>query len=397
MAYGNFKEERHAAKEQLMKRRENNKKLFDELIQKKELPKCYNPDKEYSYKEFNEKHFGIGRIQEEEEFQEISNIDIVCTVFDNCTFGNIKFKDCTFIGCKFNNCNFESGGVIFQNCSFYKEESEKKPSLNRRDNFSCEFNKCKIYAKFESCILSYVIFSDTLLHNVFFMLSDMTSIIIINSELNRIRIEDCDLSGAKIINTYIIDLDFTDKIKTKLDEKTFFDKIQFREKNRAEYEGIYMTYETIADKFKNNSLNNNFGEYYYLCKVTQRKALNFLPRVYSYIYWASCGYGERPVNAIVFDLVLIVLFAILFVLIGIKIDGRTVSYIYEGINGKNLVDYTIDMKEALTYSIDLFTGIGGADGIEPVNFTLTLTNIEKIVGFICMGIGVGTITRKLVR
>ena len=25
------------------------------------------------------------------------------------------------------------------------------------------------------------------------------------------------------------------------------------------------------------------------------------------------------------------------------------------------------------------------------------TNIEKIVGFICMGIGVGTITRKLVR
>lgn len=89
---------------------------------------------------------------------------------------------------------------------------------------------------------------------------------VINSEFKRIRIEDCDLSGAKIIDTYIIDLDFTDKMKTKFDQKTFFDQIKLREKNRDEYEGIYMTYETIADKFKENSLNNNFGEYYYLAK-----------------------------------------------------------------------------------------------------------------------------------
>ena len=94
----------------------------------------------------------------------------------------------------------------------------------------------------------------------------MSSLMVINSEFKRIRIEDCDLSGAKIIDTYIIDLDFTDKMKTKFDQKTFFDQIKLREKNRDEYEGIYMTYETIADKFKENSLNNNFGEYYYLEK-----------------------------------------------------------------------------------------------------------------------------------
>ena len=53
---------------------------------------------------------------------------------------------------------------------------------------------------------------------------------VINSEFKRIRIEDCDLSGAKIIDTYIIDLDFTDKMKTKFDQKTFFDQIKLREK-----------------------------------------------------------------------------------------------------------------------------------------------------------------------
>ena len=41
----------------------------------------------------------------------------------------------------------------------------------------------------------------------------MSSLMVINSEFKRIRIEDCDLSGAKIIDTYIIDLDFTDKMK----------------------------------------------------------------------------------------------------------------------------------------------------------------------------------------
>ena len=36
----------------------------------------------------------------------------------------------------------------------------------------------------------------------------MNSVIINNCEVNRGRIEDCDLSGAKIMSRYIIDLDF---------------------------------------------------------------------------------------------------------------------------------------------------------------------------------------------
>lgn len=230
MGYINFKEERFKARNQLKNRRKNNKKLFDELIKTKELPKTYNPDKEYSYKEFKDKHFGGGKILGEEEFTEFNNIDIVCSIFSNCTFGNVKFKECSFIGCIFNDCDFKSGGVIFENCTFYKEESEKKPSLNRFDNFSCEFNKCNIYAKFDGCTLSYSIFDNCLMHNIFYLLSDMNNVIIVGSELKKVRIEDCDLSGAKIMKTYIIDLDFTDKMKTKLDEKTFIDNIEFRKK-----------------------------------------------------------------------------------------------------------------------------------------------------------------------
>lgn len=122
MGYVNFKEERYKATNQLEKRKENNKKLFDELVKSRELPNTYNPDKEYSYKTFEEKHFGGGRILGEEDFIVISNKDIICAVFNKCTFGKVKFDACSFIGCIFNECNFENGGVIFENCTFLRRK-----------------------------------------------------------------------------------------------------------------------------------------------------------------------------------------------------------------------------------------------------------------------------------
>ena len=396
MSYVNFKEERQVTREQLKKRRKNNEEIFNKLIETKDLPKIYIPDNEYSYKKFEDKHFGIGRIKDEEDYEKINDKDIVCTIFENCTFGNIKFENCNFIGCIFKNCKFESGGVIFKNCSFYKEESEKKPSLNRRDNFSCEFSNCEIYAKFDGSTIAYCIFSSCFISNTYFLLSDMTSLIIIDSELKRIRIEDCDLSGAKIMSTYIIDLDFTDKIKSKLDEKTFFDKIKLREKDRNEYEWGYMTYETIGDKFKENNLNNNFGEYYYLCKLTQRKTLKIFPRINSFLYWSICGYGERPIYSIIFALATILIFAILYLIFGIKIDDNMISYLNYKIYSNDLNYHLLNIHKAITLSCGMFSGVGSSS-IEPVRVSEFLGNVEMLVGLIIIGIGVGTVTRKIVR
>ena len=388
MGYVNFEEERYKATNQLKKRRENNKKLFNELIKSKKSPNTYNPDKEYSYKTFEYKHFGSKKVLNKDEFYEVSDLDIICAVFNKCTFGNIKFKNCSFIGCMFDECDFESGGVIFENCTFFKEESEKKSSLNRYDNFSCEFNKCSIYSKFDGCTLNYIIFDNCLINNTFFLLSDMNSMIINSCDLNRVRVEDCDLSTAKIISSYIIDLDFTDKMKTKIDEKTFFDKIEFRKKDRDEYEGIYMTYEVIADKFKENSLNNNFGEYYYLCKDVEKNVLKFSQKIWSYLYWATCGYGERPINSIVFSFIVIITFGILYAIFGIKIDDSIIS-----ISQSNIF---YCLKEGIILSISLFSGSGATESI-PANISEIFSVFEIIISVIMIGIGTGVIVRKLVR
>ena len=96
----------------------------------------------------------------EEDFYEINNEDIICTKFKNCSFKNLKFKNCRFIGCTFEDCIFELGGVIFENCTLIKEDTNKYPSLNKKDNLSCSFYNCKMYIKFLNSDISYCIFEN---------------------------------------------------------------------------------------------------------------------------------------------------------------------------------------------------------------------------------------------
>jgi len=396
MAYINFKEEKVALKEQLEKRKKNNEKLYNDIIKHKIELSDYTPNLEYSYTKILDKLIGKKGVLDEQSFHEISNEDIVCAKFIGCSFRNVKFKECRFVACVFEDCNFNGGGVVFENCIFFKQDSEKLPSLNRQDNLGCSFYNCNIYAKFLSCDLSYAIFENSKIENVCFELTDMQNIIISNGELNMVEITDCDFSAFKTLETYIVDIQFNDKYKTKFDEKTFFDKIIPRVKDKQEYEGIYMTYETLADKFQENSLNNNFGEYYYLGKCIERKCIGLIPKIGSYISWLSCGYGERPMFCILFSLGIVLIFSILYLLIGIDVNGEVVKYTLSNMNTWNLRQFIKDFNEVINLSVGMFGGVG-VNNSKPTEVAYRLADFEILIGIIMMGLGVGTLTRKVVR
>lgn len=395
MSYINFKEEVCVAKIQFKNRVENNEKLFNQIKKDKNISSNYTPNEKYSFKEFNDIVLGGGHSKSEDEFQEISYADIICTRFINCKFSNVKFKGCKFIGCYFVNCNFIGGGVVFEECIFIKQESDITPNLNKEDNLSCEFNECNIYAKFLNCDIGHIIFNKCVLKNTNFELNDMTSGMIFNCDLKKIIIIDTDLSGAKIVNTYIEDLEFRDKYKSKLDEKTFIDKIKLRKKNRDEYEGIYTVYENIADKFKENNLANNFGEYYFLCRKIQRKVLKPIPRIMSFLGLVTCGYGERPLYAAYFSLFVIFIFSILYLIFGIKIDGKIIRYTFleKGFTFRELLK---DYNESLNLSVGMFAGVG-LNEAQPAPISYMLSNIEMLLGVLMMGIGTGALVKKIVR
>lgn len=395
MAYINFKEEVYVAKIQLEKRVINNEKLFNEIKDSNKLSNEYIPNEKYSYREFNDVVFGGGHSKKEEGFEEVVNIDIICTKFINCKFSNIKFKECRFIGCKFTNCEFIGGGALFQECIFVKQESDTIPNLNKEDNLSCEFNECKIYVKFLNCDLSHIIFKKCYLKDTNFELSDMSDGMIFDCDLKMIIVIDTDLSGVKIVGSYIEDLEFRDKYKSKLDEKTFIDKIKLRKKNREEYEGIYTVYENIADKFKDNNLNNNFGEYYFLCRKTQMKVLKPLPKISSFLGLITCGYGERPLYAAYFSLVAIFIFSILYLLFGIKVDEEIIRYSWTK-DGFIIRKFLKDYNESLNLSVGMFAAVGMNEA-QPAPISYMLSNIEMIIGVLMMGIGTGSLVKKIVR
>ncbi|MEG1255903.1 pentapeptide repeat-containing protein [Clostridium sp.] len=396
MPYINFKEEITAAKQQLQHRRDNNEKLCKKIVYDKSYL-TIEPDDKYSFKTFEKKIINNESTQNEEEFIGIKNENIICSKFIKCKFYNIKFENCNFVGCTFIECDFGGGGVIFENCSFLLEEIKNVPSLNKKDNLSCSFERCKIYSKFLSSDITYLIFQGCYLKNTTFKLTDITSAIIINSQMKKIDIVDADLSGIKIVNTYIEDFEFNDKLKTKLDEKSFIDKIQVRRKTKEEYEGIYKVYETIADKFNENNLKNNFGEYYYLCKTMQRKSLKkVLPKVISYIYWLTCGYGERILYPLISSLVMAFTFAILYLVIGLDIDGQIISYIWGIGIPETFRAFMSQLNSALNLSVEVFTGLG-SDNATPIPRSYMLCNAEMVVGVIMMGVGIATLSRKLVR
>lgn len=396
MSYVNFKEEKYTANKQLLKRKKNNDEINIYLIKHKDELTGYYPNERYSYKKINNELIGKKGTLDEIDFKIIQNEDIICSEFLECDFMNLKFKNCKFIGCKFYNCNFASGGVIFENCILIKEDTEKTPSLNKKDNLSCIFYDCNMYIKFLNSDISFNIFERCNIKDTSFEQSNMKSVIIKNSELNMITIEDCDFSGVKILETYIKDLDFTDNYKTKFDEKTFFDKINPRENTKAEYEGIYMTYETIANKFKENTLNNNFGEYYYQGKCMQRKSLEILPKLESYLYWLTCGYGERVEYAVFSSLAIILIFAVIYLFTGIAIKEEPLRYTMTIMSQLSVMEVLRHLNEVVNLSVGMFCGVG-FNNAQPTELSYMVSNIEMIIGFIMMGVLIGTLTRKLIR
>lgn len=396
MGYINFEEEKAVVNEQLSNRKKNNETFYKDATTKKIELNDYDNNSKYSYNKIKDKLIGKDGIFDEQDFYEIVGQDIICAKFRKCDFKNIKFKDCTFIGCTFNDCNFSGGGVVFENCIFIKEGREKLPSLNKKDNIGCSFYNCDIYAKFLNSDLSYCIFEKCKISNTSFELTYLKSSIIIDSEIDMFEVIDCDLSGFKISNTYIQDIMFDDKFTTKFDDKTFFDKIEPRVKDKNEYEGIYMTYKTLSEKFKENNLNNNFGEYYYIGKCTQRKCVKFLPKINSYIYWLSCGYGERPWLCVLSSLVIMIIFAFIFLAVGIELDGQVIKYSLSNIGTWNLKQFIKDFNEVINLSVGMF-GAVGFNNSKPTEVAYMVANIEMLLGIIMMGVGIGTLTRKVVR
>ena len=62
----------------------------------------------------------------------------------------------------------------------------------------------------------------------------------------------------------------------------------------------------------------------------------------------------------------------------------------------DFIKFIQDYNQTLALSSGIFLGVGGYS-CEPVKLSLMISNIEMIIGVIIIGVGTGTIVRKIIR
>ena len=95
-------------------------------------------------------------------------------------------------------------------------------------------------------------------------------------------------------------------------------------------------------------------------------------------------------------LFLIMIFALIYLFVGLDIDDKYVIYNLSTLRNFNFIKFIEDYNESLALSSGIFLGIGGYS-CEPVQISLLISNIEMILGVITVGVGTGAFVRKIIR
>jgi len=109
----------------------------------------------------------------------------------------------------------------------------------------------------------------------------------------------------------------------------------------------------------------------------------------------SCGYGERPMYSIYFSLFIILLFSILYLIFGIKLNEDIIIY-NSFTKFNNLRQILRDYNESLNLSVGMFAGVG-INEVQPSPRSYILSNIEMLIGVLMTGLGTGALVKKIVR
>lgn len=387
--YNFDKNRKNVRKEKDLRLNENRKKIKeqknDERIIHIDKNDPYELDMETNFFiNVENKVLGVKDLNSTLIYKSVVNKHLDDNNYINCEFHNIKFENCTFHGIAFENCFFKN--IEFCNCEFY----------NSYGNISLFKNNCV----FEDCIfdntdLKKVVFDSSRFYKIKFIFTNLNKSIFDKCTLNKILFSDCNLKSMKIVETNINTLEFEDKYLTKVDEKTFIDKMEIN-KNNIDYENLYKTYKNISAIYESNRLSSYAGEYYYIAKTMEKKGLKGLEKIKSNIFWAICGYGERPTFALITSFEIVLVFAIIYMFCGLCINGSLINYNTNIFSLLETRAVYVDFIRSFYFSLVTFTSVGYGD-IFPTGYSVIFSCIEMILGVTMVGVWTATLARKISR
>jgi uncharacterized protein YjbI with pentapeptide repeats len=352
-------------------------------------------ENEYIFYTFKNKTFGKSVAIAEEHFLKISNMHISYNTFINCSFSNVIFENCTFFGCKFINCKTSSSSVIFRNCSFSSPFIDLENDSEIENNFTI-FQGFNGSVKFDDCRLEeFTAINCTFIHAKFID-CDMTRAIIDNGTLFSVSISGCDMRGTKISNPRCKDFVIEDDYKiSKFGKETFLGEVRVE---NISYDDSYKVYQNFSEQFRKNNLMDLYGEYFYLFKRNELKELSGIEKILSFFALISFGYGEKVKNTILCVVFIILFTPILYMIFGVNFDGELLKFTFETdrenmLSIGQLFNYYTSFFE---YGFSVLFNINYGSNF-PVGFSKVIYYLEKLIGYILVGLFIATLTRKMAR
>ena len=333
-------------------------------------------------------------------------------IFQNCSIKNIIFRHCSFSGSSFTDIYFDH--VVFDSCLFSVPVIENG-RMNADDIYYAPtiFKRCTFVGRFLDCDIEHTLFDRVCFTLTKFEKSSLQNSIFDMCPLSSVEIKDCNLADFKIINTDILEIVFSDEIKSTVNENTFVDyKLKIRrEKNSrgittgsgwkiSDYDDAVLkkakSLKGFSMVFDSNNMKSFCGEYFFQSKRVEYKSLHGFPKLFSSIGFVSCGYGERPSFTIITITAMTLLFAFIYMFTGINANGLSIEYTFTGGYPVGLTKVISDFGECLYFSI--ITGTIGYGNYDPVGLLSKIaSSLHMILGIGLFALWTGCIFKKMER
>ena len=370
------------------------------LIYKKDTP-CKFDDTSLSFCAINQALF---------DYKEISSDTPIAfwnVEFSNCNFKNINFRKTNFWGCKFIRCNFEY--CNFEYCDFSHTKVKFDQEMATVYDIRTQFRNCSlINVTYVNCNLECSIFENNNLFICKFLDSQMNRCFLDNNKYSMTSLINCNMQRSYLINLTIVDLEFrsNDNVNSiNYIEKLYIDKPAPSNLKAFElkknYYNISKMYYSFSQYLRSRNLDTNIeGQYNYLRHYYSMLSKDhWWNKIWDFISYITCGFGEKLGRFVSFVLVIIILPAILYMFTGIRVGNSIIQYpsIENICNSLNFAKVINDFGICLHFSFNILTFSSTSTATSYSISSSIISIIQTLLGILSTATFTSLVIKKLIK
>ncbi|AWB64961.1 potassium transporter Kef [Saccharobesus litoralis] len=224
-----------------------------------------------------------------------------------------------------------------------------------------------------------------------------------NGSLMKANLSDANLHCAKLLGTNLLGVKLHNakidniELGKELQQEVLAHKAESKKDRTAaldNFEQAEEIYRDVRKAAENQGLFELAGHCIHKELTMRRKRMPLFSgrRIFSKIVDLFCGYGERPLNVILFSLGLILACAFLYFSLGVNFAGEVIQFSSANSTSENINAFF----STLYFSVVTFTTLGYGD-ITPLGLARLVAAFEAFVGSFTIALFVVVFVKKMTR